>query len=163
MKKLSLILALLLVVSLNVACDTSGLESWLEEVKDFFTFGCDVSGPESTVRRLVDAYNSKDWVEYAGCFVSDSSFKEFRDYTEAYRKMRSVAWSTSPASWMLKLEWTNLETEVVSRDSDTATVSMDFDVELTVFGNTDTVDHWTQSVHLEKIDGEWLIANIARE
>ncbi len=159
MKKLILVLILLLIVSFGVACDTSGLENWLEDV---IHFGCDVSGPESTVRRLVEAYNYKDWIEYAGCFINDSSFQEFSDYTEAYRKMRSVAWSTSPASFILKLSWTNLETEVVSRDGDTATVTMDFDVELTVFGNTNKVDHWSQSVYLEKVDGEWLINSMAR-
>ena len=158
---LGLIVLLLLTIS-NAACDFSSMEDLQSDIADFFRFGCDANGPENTVRRLVNAYNSKDWVEFGSCFVSGTALEDFRDYTEEYRAIKSVMWASSPASWTFSIKWTNLDTEVISRESDDASVKADFDIEMMVLGKVNEIDHWTETITLEKIDGDWLISDIVR-
>lgn len=157
-------IGLLLLLTLNnIACDSSTFENLGSDISEFFTFGCDINGPENTVRRLVKAYNDKDWVEYGSCFVSGATLKDFRDYTQEYRSIRNMMWSSSPASWTFNTKWTNLKTDVLSRDKDIASVQMDFDVEVTVMGEVSKYDQWTNVVTLEKTDDEWLISDIVRQ
>jgi len=164
MKWIYIGIAILLVLSLTAAaCDISSMDSLKSDIEEFFEFGCDANGPENTVRRLVNAYNNKDWVEFGSCFVSGAALEDFKNYTEEYRSFKSTMWASSPASWTFSIRWSNLDTEVVSRSKNHATVLADFDVEMMVLGELNEIDHWMETITLEKIDGDWLINDIAKE
>ena len=104
--------------------------------------GCGGPGPEATVRAAFEAMENKDAEELGSYFTEDV-------------KDEVAAWAEIIFD-IADIDISNLETEVTSQTDDEATVGVEYDYELTVFGQTNE-DHQSQDVDLVKEDGKWLI------
>lgn len=105
------------------------------------------SGPEDTVRGALKAMEDLDGEKMASYFVED-----MREELEAGMEFSFAM--------IDEIRISNLETRVVSESGDSATVEMEFDFEVTAFGETET-EHMEDTADLVKVDGKWLIRDEA--
>lgn len=105
------------------------------------------SGPEDTVRGALKAMEDLDGEKMASYFVED-----MREELEAGMEFSFAM--------IDEIRISNLETRVVSESGDSATVEMEFDFEVTAFGETET-EHMEDTAELVKVDGKWLIRDEA--
>ena len=108
--------------------------------------GCGGGGasPEDTVQDALKAMEAMDAEEMATYFT-----EELREDVEFGMELAFV--------FIDEIKISNLKTKVLSQTEDEATVEADFDVETTVFDETEE-EHVTEPFNLVKEDGKWLIS-----
>jgi len=104
--------------------------------------GCGGSGPEATVRAAFDAMENKD-AEKLGSYFTEDVREEVEMWAEIIFDIADI-------------EISNLETKVISQSDDEATVKVEYDYEITAFGQTEE-DHQSTDIEMVKEDGKWLI------
>jgi len=101
------------------------------------------AGPEATVRDCLKAMEAKDAEKMASYFVAD-----MRDEMLAQMEMTF--------EMVDEIKISNMKTEVVSQEGDRATVELEFDMEMTIQGQT-SEQHMKETTELERVGGKWLI------
>lgn len=101
------------------------------------------AGPEATVRDCFKAMEAKDAEKMASYFVAD-----MRDEMLAQMEMTF--------EMVDKIKISNVKTQVVSQEGDRATVEFEFDMEMTMAGQTQE-QPIKETAELEKVGGKWLI------
>ena len=101
------------------------------------------SGPEATVQGAFKAMGAKDAEKQGSYFTED---------------IRDQVVTAADLTFTLvdKVEISNLTIESVSQTEDAATLKLDYDYQVTAFGQTNT-DHQNIDIELTKIGGKWLI------
>ena len=105
--------------------------------------GGEESSPEDTVRGALKAMGDLDGEKMASYFVEDMR-EDLKDGMEFFFAMID------------EIRISNIETRLVSESGDSATVEMEFDFEVTAFGETET-EHMEDTAELVKVNGKWLI------
>ena len=102
------------------------------------------AGPEDTVRGALEAMEAMDAEEMATYFTEEMS--------------EDVEFGMEVVFALIdEIKISNVETKVLSQTEDEATVEVEFDLETTVFDETEE-EHVTEPFNLVKEDGKWLIS-----
>jgi hypothetical protein len=101
------------------------------------------AGPEDTVRGALQAMEDLDAEKMASYFVEDAR----QDIEEGMQFVFEM---------IDELKLYNVKTRVVSQSGDSATVEMEFDGDITVFGEEES-EHTKDTIDLVKVGGKWLI------
>ncbi len=101
------------------------------------------SGPEDTVKNMFNAIEAEN-ADKVGSYCTED-IRE--DVVSAMESFFAIADS---------IKITNMETSIASQTDDTATVDMEYDMEVKVFGEAEK-EHESDSMDLVKVGGKWLI------
>ena len=102
------------------------------------------SGPEDTVRGALRAMEAMDAEKMVTYFTEEMS--------------EDVEFGMEVVFALIdEIKISNVETKVLSQTEDEATVEVEFDLETTVFDETEE-EHVTEPFNLVKEDGKWLIS-----
>ena len=107
------------------------------------------SGPEATVKDMFNAIAAKN-ADKVGSYCTE----DFREDTVSAMEFFF--------SMVDSIKITNMKTSVASQTDDTATVDMEYDMEVKVSGETEK-SHESDSIYLIKMDGKWLISEPVTE
>ncbi|MGB2855724.1 MAG: hypothetical protein WBC61_03635 [Dehalococcoidia bacterium] len=102
------------------------------------------AGPEDTVRGALEAMEAMDAEKMVTYFTEEMS--------------EDVEFGMEVVFALIdEIKISNVETKVLSQTEDEATVEVEFDLETTVFDETEE-EHLTETYDLVKEDGKWLIS-----
>ena len=101
------------------------------------------SGPEAAVKGMFNAIAAKN-ADKVGSYCTE----DFREDTVSAMEFFF--------SMVDSIKITNMKTSIASQTDDTATVDMEYDMEVKVSGETEK-SHESDSIDLVKVDGKWLI------
>lgn len=106
--------------------------------------GCGAgAGPEATIDGAMKALEAKDAEKLGSYFIEDI-------------RGEVVFWAEMAFELFDEIEVSNLKMNVVSQTEEKATVEVEYDYEVTAFGETNK-DHQSNTIDLVKVDGKWLI------
>lgn len=111
--------------------------------------GGGTSGPEAAVQGMFKAIAAKN-ADKVGSYCTE----DFREDTVSAMEFFF--------SMVDSIKITNMKTSIASQTDDTATVDMEYDMEVKVSGETEK-SHESDSIDLVKVDGKWLISEPVEE
>ena len=100
-------------------------------------------GPEATIEGAMKALEAKDADKLGSYFTEDI-------------RGEVVFWAETAFDLFDEIDVSNLEMRVVSQTDGEATVEVEYDYEVTAFGQTNK-DHQSNTIDLVKVGGKWLI------